>query len=303
MRKTPFIMIGLMVSLTLMTVVISGFYDKNTYLNIPYANKSAAQKLDIYVPSEGEGPFPVIISIHGGSYSHGDKMGTELECTKQGLKRGYAVVSINYRLSGEAIHPAQINDVKAAIRYVKANAEQFNLDSNKIALWGSSAGGGLASLAGTSSGVKELQDLSLGYADQSDNVQAVVSWCGCINFSTFDQQFEESGINAAEYQNHPDSFCSRLMGQDITEIPEEVQKVNPETYITPDDPPFYIQHGLADNLVPSQQSAELASKLKTVLGDRKVVFYEMPGEGHCSTGFTNSASVSKVLDFLDATLK
>lgn len=303
MKRSPYIIIGLMVSLTLMTFVLSGFFDKHTYLDIPYASKSAAQKLDIYVPSQGEGPFPVIVSIHGGSYSHGDKMGTELECTKQGLKRGYAVVSINYRLSGEAIHPAQINDVKAAIRFIKANAPKYNLNPHKIALWGSSAGGGLAALAGTSAGVKELQDLSLGYADQSDNVQAVVCWCGCINFSTFDQQFEESGIEPAETQNHSDSFCSRLMGRNITEIPEEVQKSNPETYITPDDPPFYIQHGTADNLVPYQQSAELAEKLKAVIGESKVTYVEMPGEGHCSTGFTNFASVSRVLDFLDATLK
>ena len=117
------------------------------------------------------------------------------------------------------------------------------------------------------------------------------------------QQFEESGIEPAETQNHSDSFCSRLMGRNITEVPEEVQKSNPETYITPDDPPFYIQHGTADNLVPYQQSAELAEKLKAVIGESKVTYVEMPGEGHCSTGFTNFASVSRVLDFLDATLK
>jgi len=292
------------ITMILVVVVVSGFKHKytHTYLDIPYANVSQSQTLDIYIPSKGEGPFPVIISIHGGSYSGGDKKGPELVSTKEGLKRDYAIVSINYRLSGEAIHPAQINDVKAAIRFIKANAEEYHLNPEKIALWGSSAGGGLASLAGTSANVIDLQDLSLGYANQSDRVQAVVDWCGTINFSTFDQQFEESGIKG-QSQNNPQSFLSKLMGQDITKIPEQVQKANPETYITPDDPPFYIQHGTMDNLVPVQQSRNFTEKLKAVIGADKVTFVEMPGEGHCSPGFTNSASISKVLDFLDKHLK
>ena len=97
---------------------------KRKWQDIAYANLSPSQKLDIYLPDEGDGPFPVIVSVHGGAFMFGDKVDGQLTPMLEGLKRGYAVVSINYRLSGEALFPANITDVKAAIRGVKANAVQ-----------------------------------------------------------------------------------------------------------------------------------------------------------------------------------
>jgi len=98
---------------------------KRKWLDVAYATKSQAQKLDIYIPDEGEGPFPVILSIHGGAFKSGDKGDGQVIPMLEGIKRGYAVVSINYRLSGEAIFPAQIYDVKAAVRWIRANAKQL----------------------------------------------------------------------------------------------------------------------------------------------------------------------------------
>ena len=109
--------------------------------DLPYANLSAAQKVDIYWPAEGNGPFPVILVIHGGAFMGGDKRDIQLTPMLEGLKRGYAVVSMNYRMSGEAIFPALVQDVRAAIRWVRANAEKFLLDPERIAAWGGSAGG------------------------------------------------------------------------------------------------------------------------------------------------------------------
>ena len=99
-------------------------YIKRKWIDIAYANQSQAQKLDIYLPDEGDGPYPVILSIHGGAFKSGDKGDGQVNAMLEGLKRGYAVVSINYRLSGEAIWPAQIQDVKAAIRWIRANSKQ-----------------------------------------------------------------------------------------------------------------------------------------------------------------------------------
>lgn len=147
---------------------------KTKYLDLAYASESPAQKLDIYLPNEGVGPFPVIISIHGGAFKFGDKADGQLTPMLEGLKHGYAVVGVNYRLSGEALYPAQINDIKAAIRFLRANASEYNLDKEKFATWGGSAGGNLAAMAGTSGDVKELEDLSLGNAGESSRVQAVV---------------------------------------------------------------------------------------------------------------------------------
>ncbi len=276
--------------------------DQHKWLDVPYANASAAQKLDIYLPTNIQGPFPIIVSIHGGGYEAGDKFGPDVLTAWEGLKRGYAVVSVNYRLSGEAIFPAQINDIKAAIRFIRSNAHKYDLNPNEIAVWGSSAGGGLAALAGTSGQVKRLQDPALGYSYQSDRVQAVVDWCGPINFLTMDEHYKQSGI-AGHLQNTPNSFGSKLMGQQITQVPDLVKMANPETYITRDDPPFFIQQGSEDKWIPMQQSTEFAAKLQTVIGKDKVACEVIQGAGHGGQSFNNPENVNKVLDFLDKNLK
>ncbi len=270
--------------------------------DIPYANISAAQKLDIYWPDKFDGPYPVIISIHGGAYLSGDKMGPDALVAWEGLRRGYAVVSVNYRLSSEAVFPAQINDVKAAIRYVKAHAQEYNLQADKIAVWGASAGGTLSALAGATGDGGELSDPSLGNGDQSERVQAVVDWCGPMNLLVMDEQFQQSGINGI-LNNNPTSWGSQYFGRMLTEVPEQAQKSNPETYITPDDPPVFIQHGTLDNWVPTQQSIDYAARLEPILGEGKVYLEIMEGAAHGGVPFNNGQNVAKVLDFLDRTLK
>jgi acetyl esterase/lipase len=151
---------------------------KNKFTDIAYAPKSETQKLDIYLPDEGNGPFPVIIAIHGGGFFAGSKNDRDLTIMLKGLERGYAVVAVDYRLSDEATFPAAITDVKAAIRFIKVNAAQYKLNPDRIALWDSSAGGNLASLAGTTGGTNNCYDTALGNANVSDNVTAVVDWFG-----------------------------------------------------------------------------------------------------------------------------
>jgi acetyl esterase/lipase len=151
-------------------------------LDMPYAHLSPAQKLDIYLPDEGTGPFPVILSIHGGAFMGCDKADFQVLPMLAGLKRGYAVVAVNYRLSWEAKFPALVHDGKAAVRWMRANARQYHFDSDRIAAWGGSAGGYLAAILGVSAGVRELEDLSLGNPDQACNVQAAVVWFGPTDF-------------------------------------------------------------------------------------------------------------------------
>ena len=272
------------------------------WLDIPYANVSASQKLDIYLPYEGKGPYPVIVSIHGGGYNTGDKVGPDLLSAWEGLKRGYAVVSVNYRLSGEAVFPAQINDIKAALRFIRANHREYNFDPDNIAVWGSSAGGALAALAGTTGDVQELMAPPYDNIEQSDRVQAVVDWCGPINPLTIDEQYAKSGIKGFK-QNCVDSFSSKYMGKQITQVPDLVKKANPETYISWDDPPFLIQHGTADNWIPVQQSIDFAARLSAILGKDKVQCDIIQDAGHGGKSFNNIENVGKVLDFLDKYLK
>lgn len=228
---------------------------KRKFLDLPYARTSPAQKLDIYLPDQGNGPFPVIISIHGGAFMMGDKDDGQIMPMLEGLKRGYAVVAINYRLSSEAKFPALVHDAKAAVRWIRANAAQYHFNPLRIAAWGGSAGGYLSTMLGVSAQVMELQDPRLGNADQPCNVQAVVDWFGPTDFLKMDEQLTASGMPPAPGMEHnADSPESLLIGQPINQVPELVRQANPETYITIDAPPFFIQHGVKDAIVPVQQS-------------------------------------------------
>jgi acetyl esterase/lipase/cytochrome b561 len=276
---------------------------KRKWLDVAYANKSQAQKLDIYLPDNGDGPFPVVLSIHGGAFKGGDKSDGQVTPMLEGLKRGYAVVSINYRLSGEAIWPAQIVDCKAAVRWIRANAKQYKLNPDKIAAWGGSAGGHLSAMIGTSGNVRELEDLSQGNSDQSSRVQAVVDWFGPTNFLKMDDDAKESKVVNPQIHSIPDSPESELIGKNLTDAPELVKMANPETYITKDDPPFFIQHGSVDPLVPFPQSVRLAEKLGEVIGKDNVTIELIAGSGHGGPAFSTPENLNKVFAFLDKILK
>jgi acetyl esterase/lipase len=280
-------------------------YIRRKFLDISYAYLSPAEKLDIYLPQEGDGPFPVILSIHGGAFMGCDKADAQIMPMLQGLQRGYAVVAMNYRLSGEARFPALVQDVKAAVRWIRANADQYHLNPNKIAAWGGSAGGYLAAMLGTSSEIAELEDLGMGNPDQPCLVQAVVDWFGPTNFLKMDEQLATSGLGPQKGQEHSGEFSpeSLLLGRKISEIPHLVQAANPETYIRSQNPPFLIQHGTQDAVVPVQQSIEFAAKLKETLGGHKVILVLIEGGEHGDPKFETAENVTFVLDFLDKHLK
>lgn len=278
---------------------------KRRCLDVRYANLSESQKLDIYLPDEGSGPFPVIVAIHGGAFMGCDKADVQVLPMLEALKRDYAVVSINYRLSWEAIFPALVHDVKAAIRWIRANAAEFQFNPQQIAVWGGSAGGYLSLMAGVSNGIPKLEDLSLGNPDQPSHVQAVVDWFGPTNFLEMDKQLMESGMTpppefAHSGESSPESL---ILGDKITRIPHIVKEANPETYIRPGLPPFFIQHGDKDDTVPHQQSVNIAQKLKVVLGEDHVKFEILSNARHGDPLFETPQNIQKVLDFLDKHLK
>ncbi|MBN1451522.1 MAG: alpha/beta hydrolase [Anaerolineales bacterium] len=278
---------------------------KRRYLDIPYAKLSLSQTLDIYLPNEGDGPFPVILSIHGGAFMGCDKADMQVLPMLEGLNRGYAVVALNYRLSWEATFPALVQDAKAAVRWVRGNASLYYLDPERIAAWGGSAGGYLSTMLGVSAGISELEDLSLGYSDLPCNVQVAVDWYGPTNFLKMDEQLTASGLAPMEGAEHSgaNSPESLLLGGKITEIPEQVKAANPETYVRENAAPFLIQHGVADFTVPVQQSICLAENLKRVCGEDRVVLELFEGFEHGDRRFESPVNVKRVLDFLDQHLK
>ena len=273
-----------------------------TYQDLAYADVSPAQKLDLYIPTLGSGPFPVVVMVHGGGFMMGDKSdGTGLAGVDQLLAAGYAVASINYRLSGEAIYPAQINDAKAAIRFLRANANKYNLNPDKIGAWGASAGGNLVALLGTTCGVAELEGAELGNADQSSCVQAVVDWFGPIDFLAMDKQF--AGTSCPQNHNDASSPESKLVGAAIQTVPDLVKTTNPMNDIDATDAPFFIQHGSADCNIPPVQGKNLADALGAAIGPENATYTLIDGAGHGGAQFETESNLQLVMDFLDKHLK
>ncbi len=271
----------------------------HVFRDVPYADISSAQVMDIYIP-EGDGPFAVVVLIHGGAFKMGDKR-METNNAQVLVSRGYAAVSINYRLSAEAKFPAQIHDCKAAVRFLRANASKYKLNPDKVGTWGSSAGGYLSAFLGTSYGIEEFEGRELGNGDYSSKVIASVNWFGPINFLTMDDEAQALGfvINT----NSASSPESQLIGHAIQSVPDLVKKANPATYITPDDASFFIQAGSADKKIPYLQSLNFYNSLKSVLGSEKVYFELLEGAGHGGPHFTSPTNLEKVLAFFDQHLK
>ena len=247
------------------------------------------QTLDLYVPDTGEN-LPLIIWVHGGAFRGGSK---ENYVPMEYLKAGYAGASFNYRLSQHAIFPAQIEDVKAAVRWLRANAETYRLDPNRFAAWGSSAGGHLVAMLGTAGDVAEFE---VGEnLEVSSRVQAVVDYFGPTDFLQMDAQRLSDGM----VHDGADSPESELVGGPIQEHKDRVARANPITYVSKDDPPILIVHGDRDPLVPYQQSVLLKEALEKA--GVSVTFYRVEGEGH--GGFKDPKVPKLTKAFLEKHLK
>ena len=272
------------------------------YKDLAYGTDSPAQKLDLYLPSQGETPYPIVIAIHGGGFIGGDKSNGQITPVLEALKRGYAVVGVNYRLSEEAHFPAAISDVKAAVRWLRAHAREYGLDGSRVALWGDSAGGNLAALAGTSGDVPALRGPHPTDAGQSDRVQAVVDWFGPISFLRTDDDFRAAGIRRVSAAG-PNSYLSQYLGAPLAKARAKVKATDPITYVTPDDPPVLIEHGTADGTVPVGQSERFAKAYAAGVGADSVTLNLIQGAGHVDRVFYELDHVNDVLDWLDAQLK
>jgi acetyl esterase/lipase len=270
--------------------------------DLAYASLSPAQKLDLYLPT-GNGPFPFVLIVHGGAFMFGDKAD---QLSKAGtdflLDHGYAVANLNYRLSGEARAPAQVQDVKTAVRWLRTHAPEFSLDTERVGAWGGSAGANLVALLGTSAGVPDLEGAELGCTGFSSRVQVVVDWFGPTDFLLMDRQLAAGGfLTSHDASNSPESL---MIGAAIQTRPDLARLVNPITYVTAESAPFLIQHGKRDCVVPYQQSQLLYEALIAAGGpDRAALdLFEEAGHGGGPQFWTQS-NIARVLSFLDRYLK
>ena len=272
------------------------------YKNVVYATASSSEKLDIYLPS-GTGPFPVIFMVHGGGFKFGDQAGWRASVGKALLKAGYALVGVGYRLSGEATFPAAPQDVKAAVRFVRANAAKYNLDPNRFAAYGESAGGNLAAMLGTTGNQATVFDApSLGNAGVSSAVRAVADLYGPNDFAAIDSFLTAEGCAASEI-NHNTSvgFESIYLGAALPKVAAKVKQANPITYVDAGDAPFLIENGGKDCNVGFGQGQLLQNALnKAGVANTKVAF---PNAAHGGVDFETASNAQRIVTFFNTYVK
>jgi acetyl esterase/lipase len=282
--------------LAVLLVTLPGFAGTfTTHEALEYASPGGEPLLmDLRVPG-GAGPHPVILYLHSGAWITGDRFGGP--AIRQ-ASRGYAVASIDYRLAPEHIWPAQIEDAKAAVRWLRANAARFHLDPSRIGVFGASAGGHIGAILGTSGGVAALEGVELGNAQFSSRVKVVVDLYGPTDLL----QIEAQKLPCIPLDgNAPNMPPSLLMGCPIQECREKTRTANPITYVTPDDPPFLILHGMLDCLVPYKQSVILHEALEAQGVSSRLVL--IPRGQHGGGAFGTAESMSTVDEFLDTHLR
>ncbi len=266
------------------------------HLDQPYAgNANAKQMVDIYLPKKRntDQPLPVVALIHGGGWVNGDRLGYAAAAIQFARTGDYSSVSVGYRLTKEAHWPAQVYDCKAAIRWIRAHAKEYNLDPDKIAVMGSSAGGHLSSLIGTSGDVKELEGDLGPNTTFSSRVQCVVNLCGPEDFTQalmFDKE-KKPVLN--------DPAVIGLLGGNYEEKHAEAVAASPVTYVTKDDPPFITFHGSADQRVAYLHAEAIHTSLQKA--DVPSLLIPITNGGHGSVSHPEVISRAKL--FIGKTLR
>ena len=267
-------------------------YPDNAIVDIPYAEVDGTELLlDIYIPEFPETEIPVVLWVHGGAWSAGDKYAAKNPAELL-TDEGYAVISINYRLRQEALFPAQIHDIKAAVRWLRANGVEYNLNTENIAAAGSSAGGHLVALLGTTNGNEELEGTVGDYLDYSSDVQAIINLFGPVDFLSL--QEDCVGVCRKEY-DESNSAESKLIGCTLSECEDLANQVSPIYHISSDDVPILIIHGDEDTTIPPIQSDRFYQELINAGVDAELVVAE---------GFEHDVSMSltymgEIVEFLD----
>ena len=272
-----------------MTTAVSLATDSNVIKAIQFATVDGHRlRLDLY-PADVKGRMPTVVWVHGGAWRRGSRTSVPV---KPLTRRGYAVASVDYRLSPVAKFPAQVHDIKAAIRFLRANADEYKLDPARFAIAGSSAGGHLAALTGVSG--KSLEGTVGDHDHHSSMVSAIVSFYGASNLETILGQSTPHGLSVRV------PALKLLLGDTPKRVPELAQLASPVNHVDRTDPPLFLIHGDQDPQMPINQAHELHSVYKKL--QLPVEFRVVHGAAHGGDAFYTSEMLDRVASFLDSLL-
>ena len=264
----------------------AGGADKRTILDLEYAKVDEHRLLlDLYLPAEDKPPL--IVWVHGGAWRSGSKKDVPVAAL---LDHGFAIASVDYRLSPVAPFPANTHDIKAAIRFLRANAGEYGFDPKRIAIAGASAGGHLAALVGVSNGNKELEGRVGRHLDQTSDVQAIISLYGASNLETILKQSTPHGLSVRV------PALQLLLGGQAAEKTELARLASPVRHVDAHDPPLLLMHGDQDPQMPINQSHELEGVYRAA--GLEVHFEAIHGATHGGKEFYTPDRIKQMADFL-----
>jgi ankyrin repeat protein/acetyl esterase/lipase len=247
-------------------------------------------QLDLYLPAKSRTPR-LIVWVHGGAWRSGSRENMPLIALVQA---GWAVASVDYRLSPISAFPAQVHDIKAAIRYLRANAERYGYDAKRIAIAGASAGGHLAALVGTTNGVPELEGTVGSHLGESSDVSAIVDYYGPTNFLTILKQSTPHGLGVRI------PALQLLLRAQPEDKPDLAKLASPVFHVDSKDPPLLLVHGDQDPQVPINQSHELQGRYNEL--GLPIQFEIIHGGAHGGPQFYDNQRLEIVRKFLEQNL-
>lgn len=249
-------------------------------------------KLDVYADEAADKSCPLVVWVHGGAWRRGSKDSVPVT---HWLNHGFVIASVDYRLSPIAKFPAQIHDIKAAIRFLRAHADDYGINRERVVVAGSSAGGHLAALVGVTNGVEILEGDVGQDGNESSEVQAIVSFCGASNLETILSQSTPHGLSVRV------PALKLLLGDRPEKVPSLAKSASPVAHVDVSAPPLWLIHGDADPQMPAEQSAELAAAYRAAKA--QVDFEVIPQAVHGGAEFYEPERLDQLAEQIQLTLE